>query len=340
MATSIAQQEALFRQCIDKNEIDRAVSVLCNMAVDCARGGQFDKADAYRDLLYEVDSDALVAIMKVNEIIETEKRRAKHPSPRHSWPDFFKILSKDEAKAFFNALEQKTVQDDTFVLRQGKPNDRLYLVENGLLKMIFQNRDQEGLIHQLRHGDIFGADTFFSVNVCTSSVVSMTTAHLKYLDRHRLDHLEQTFPVIAQSLERICGSSKPISDLLKEKQMDRRASKRIHLNQKVAVQILTEESRHPMQRTLYAELWDISKHGLCFHLESKNTAAIRRLIGRSLGVRINLEVDDQFKAAAVTGSVQGVQNHHRHHFSVHMKLNPPFSDGAMATLERVAGLKQ
>ena len=135
-------------------------------------------------------------------------------------------------------------------------------------------------------------------------------------------------------------AGKPIADHLREKQIDRRASRRIHLNRKVAVQILTEESRHPMQRTFYADLWDISKNGLCFHLLSKNKESIRRLIGRSLGIRIKLELEGQFKVAAVTGMVQGVQNHHSHRYSVHMKLNPPFSDAALTTLERVAALRQ
>jgi len=340
MEANLAKQKALLKQYISNHEVDKAVTVLCRMAVRCAQQGNFDQADSYRDLLYEVDNSALVAIMKVNEFIELEKRRFRNTNFKHSWPDFFKKLSAEEAKAFFYALQTVEFQDDFTILKQGKPNERLYLVDSGQLKVIFKSRGQEVLIHQLARGNIFGEDTFFSVNVCTASVISLSTVHLKYLDQHHLRRLEENFPVIADSLAHICSGGRRIYDYLKAKELDRRTAKRIHLKRKIAVQLLTAESRHPMQRTLQADLWDVSKHGLCFHMESKNREFVRRLIGRSMGVRIKLEVDGRPKVAAVTGMVQGVQNQGRKNFSIHMKLNPPFSHAAMATIERIAAMRK
>jgi CRP-like cAMP-binding protein len=339
MVTSLVQQKDQIKYLIENHEIDKAVTLLCRLAVTSAQNGQFDHAEAYRDLLYEVDSTALVAIMKINESIEDAKRHAIQPQLKHVWPDFFKQLSSDEVNAFFHALQQARFDDDHTVLKQGNSNDRLYLVDRGVLKVVFKDRGQEVLIHQIGRGNVFGEDTFFSVNVCTTSVITLSTVHLQFLDHHRLKHLEETFPVMGSSLKHICASGK-LYDHLRAKKIDRRATQRIHLKSKVAVQLLTAESRHPMQRTLYADLWDVSKSGLCFHLHSKNKEAVRRLIGRSLGVRIKLEVDGQFKAAAVTGVVQGVQNHSEKQYSVHMQLNPPFSDAAMDTIQRIAAPNQ
>lgn len=338
MGVTLTQQRNMFENYIRNNEIDKAVTMLCKMAVTSAREGNFDQADTYRDLLYEVDDSALVAIMKVNEFIEGEKRRLRKSNLEYPWPDVFKQLSPEESKAFFHALQNTTLDDDHIVLQQGKPNDRLYLIDHGMLKVVFKGGHHETLIQHLGRGNIFGEDTFFSINVCTSSVVTLSTAHLKFLDHYRLKRLEENFPVIADSLARICRDSRQAYDYLQEKKIDRRAAKRIHLKCKVAVQLLTAESRHPMQRTLTADLWDVSKHGLCFHMASKNQEEIRRLLGRSLGVRIKLDVDGQPKVAVVTGVVQGVQNHDVQHYSVHMQLNPPFSDAALATIERIAAL--
>jgi CRP-like cAMP-binding protein len=340
MTISLAQRKALLKRYASKNEIDKAVTLLCKMAVASAKKGKFDIAEAYRDLLYEMDSNALVAIMKVNEFIETEKKHAKNIGLQHAWPEFFNKLSRDEANAFFHALQPMELEDDYTMLGQGKPNDRLYLVEQGKLKVVFESDNREVLIHQLGRGNVFGEDTFFSVNVCTASVVTLSSVQLKYLDQVHLKRIEQTFPVISDSLQRICAAGKQTYDYLKEKRLDRRAAKRIHLESKIAVQLLTAESSHPMQCTFHADLWDVSKYGLCFHLQSKNREFVRRMIGRSLGIRLKLEINGRFKTAAVTGIVHGVQNHDHQHYSVHVKLNPPFSDMALNTIERIAALRR
>jgi CRP/FNR family transcriptional regulator, cyclic AMP receptor protein len=336
MITSLAQGKALIHRYIDANETDKAVTTLCRMAVACARKAKFPQAEAFRDLLYEVDSTALVAIMKVNEFIENEKRKRHKPNIRRLWPSFFKNLPGDEAEAFLLALQVLELTDDAMVLEQSHSNDRLYLINQGRLKVVFENRGREMLIRHLDKGQLFGEDTFFSVNVCTASVVTMSPVHLSYLDQPRFKRLLEKYPAFEGRLLEICRSRKSTYDYLRELNIDRRATRRIHLQSKVMVQLLTGESQRPMQRTLSADLWDVSKNGLCFYISSKNREAVRRLIGRTLGVRIKLNVEDKPRLAAVTGEVQGVQQHPLNQYSVHMKLNPPFSDKAMAIIRQIS----
>ena len=63
---------------------------------------------------------------------------------------------------------------------------------------------------------------------------------------------------------------------------------------------------------------------------------MRRLIGKTLGMRLNLSTGNQQKEVALTGIVQGVQNHPLDEYSVHVKLNRQFSDSAIHTLNRLA----
>lgn len=336
MVPSLAEGKALIHQYIDANETDRAVTMLCRMAVACAQKAKFPLAEAYRDLLYEVDCTALVAIMKVNEYIENEKRKRKRPNAKRLWPVFTKKLSGAEAEDFFLALQVLELSDDTRVLEQGRPNNCLYLVNQGHLKVVFENKDQEVLIRHLSKGQLFGEDTFFSVNVCTASVVTMSPVYLSYLDHQHLVHLQEKHPDLEHRLQEICCSGNHAYDYLRKLNFDRRATRRIHLRSKILVQLLTAETQRPMQCTETAELWDVSQYGLCFYMTSKSREAVQRLIGRTLGVRIKFDTEEIPKLAAVTGEVQGVAQHPMDLYSVHMKLNPPFSDEAMEMIKKIA----
>jgi CRP-like cAMP-binding protein len=336
MIASLEQGKALIHQYIDANETDRAVTMLCRLAVACAKKAKFPQAEAYRDLLYEVDCTALVAIMKVNEYIENEKRKRKRPNVRRLWPLFTKNLPAEETDDFLLALQALEMGDDTRVLEQGRPNDCLYLINHGRLKVVFENKDREVLIRHLTRGQFFGEDTFFSVNVCTASVVTMSPVYLSYLDHRHLVGLQKKHPDFEHRLQELCSSGNRTYDYLRKLNFDRRATRRIHLRSKILVQLLTAETQRPMQCTEAAELWDVSQNGLCFYMTSKSREAVQRLIGRTLGVRIKLDVENMPKLAAVTGEVQGVQQHPMDQYSVHMKLNPPFSDAAMETIKKIA----
>jgi CRP-like cAMP-binding protein len=252
------------------------------------------------------------------------------------WHKFFEELATEEVNAFFMSLKNVTVEPDEVVLEQGKPNEQLFLINRGRLKIIYNNGDRELLIHQLESGDIFGDDTFFSVNVCTTSVVALSSCRLSYFDRAELENLKKNYPFLGTNLEKICATGIRIYDRIRQRGIERRAHRRINLQANVRVQVLTPNSSNALQRAFAAELWDISKNGLSFYLQSKSRETVKKLIGRTLGVAILLKTGATRKELSLTGVVHGVQGHPLDEYSVHLKLNREISDNDLKKLNFLA----
>lgn len=336
MSTSLETEQARLKQLLQEGQTQEAVKLLSQMAVFCARHQDFERADGFRDQLYEVDSMALKAIVAVNEVIEAEKAKALTPDRRMLWARFFNELSIEEANAFFFALKDQTLEGEQLVLAQGKPNDRLYLINQGRLKITHEHESRQALIHTIGPGEIIGEDTFFSVNVCTATVTTLSKSKLSYLEREKLDGIRIQYPQLESQLQKICGTGRRIFDWLRQKGIDRRAYRRVNLNTKITFQVLTPDDPSTLQRSVIAELWDISKCGLSFYFQSKSPEAVRRLVGRTLGVNFALAVGGQQKEISLTGVVHGVQNHPLDEYSVHLQLRRNFSDEAIKTIFRLA----
>ena len=336
MSTTIAEQEARLNRFIENGQTEQAVKLLSTLVDICARNQEFERAESYRDQLYEVDSMALSDIVRMNQIIEAEKGKALTPGRRRLWARFFEELPADEANAFFFALKEKRIPEDSALLKQGERNDCLYLVEKGRLKVVHEREDKQQLIQTIGSGDVVGEDTFFSINVCTASVSTLTDTKLCFIERERLEGIMIQYPQIEQRLRKICGTGSRIYTWLRKKGMDRRSYKRINLSTPVKFQVLDSGQGKSMSRPVSGELWDISKCGLSFYFQSKNRQAVRRLVGRSIGVRFKLMVGGKRKEAALTGIVQGVQSHPLDEYSVHIHLRKKFSEEAMRTIHRFA----
>jgi hypothetical protein len=336
MEETIAEKDAQLNLLLQAGKTEAAVALITQLATLCARHNDFERADAYRDQLYEIDSMALSAIVSINETIEAEKAKALTPDRRRLWAKFFDGLTHQETNAFFFALKELTFESETTLLKQGEPNDRLYLISQGQLKMVHDRQDKQVLIHTLGPGDIVGEETFFSINVCTVSVVTLSKVRVSYLERAKLDNLKSKLPTLEQSLIKICGSERKIFEWVRQKGLERRAHKRINLNTKIWFQVLSSDGNPAMQHPVVAELWDISKSGLSFYFGSKNKQAVSRLVGRTLGVRFVLTLGDKQKEVALTGVVQGVRDHPLDEYSVHIKLRRNFSDEAIKAIYRVS----
>ena len=335
-----AKNFSLIDKYIDSDQNEKAVDLLYKLAIQSAKNKDFINAEAYRDRLYEVDSMALTRIVEVNEVIEAEKSRALTPDIRRMWGPFFKGLTTEEAGNFFFALREQHFDSEQIILKQGQVNDRLYLVHQGNLKVVYQDKEKEMLIQRLGSGDIFGQDTFFSVNVCTATVKTLSAVKLSYLERKTLENLKSALEFLESNLKKVCLSGESMFDMLRKRGIDRRSYRRINLQTKVTAQLLTSDSKAIMRRPLTAELWDISKIGLSFYFQSKNREAVRRLVGRTLGVSFSLLVGDRYKDVNVTGVVQGVDSHPLEEYSVHLRLNRNFSDRAIQTIQSIAAEKR
>ncbi len=336
MAPSLSAIEAKVEQYIHDGRNEKAVELLYQLAIASAKKGLFHKSEAYRDRLYEVDSFALSRIVSVNETIEKQKSRWLPPDFRILWAPFFKKLSEEEANAFFFSLKKVKVDSEEIILSQGRKNDRLFLVQQGQLKAVYIDKEKELLLRKLDSGDIFGEDTFFSVNVCTATIITQTPVRMSFLKYADLEQLQKKHESLRSNLKKVCTSGRSLTDIIRKKGIDRRSSKRYNLRCKIWFQLLESNNPKALNRSVVAEMWDISKRGLSFYFQSKNREAVRNLIGRPLGLKFNLNINGADKTVATTGIVQGVESHPLEEYSVHLQLNRPFTNEAMKAIARLA----
>lgn len=326
---------ALVDQYIDHNRTDDALKLLCKTAIGYAKNQRFDEAETCRDRLYDVDSTALSAIIKVNEIIENEKSRSIAPEFRQTWAPIFECLTTEEANALHSELKPVHLAPDHAVIAQGRANHRIFFVNSGRLKMFCRIGDKDILIKRLGMGAIFGHETFFSINLCTHSVTTLSRVELSYLEKKRLVALQAKFPHLCSNLETIiCGLNQTAYDCLNLKGIERRNYQRYRISTRVRAQLLTSDTDKTTGMPINGEMWDISKNGLSFYYRSKNEKSVQRLLGRSISVRFCL--NGGTKLLVVTGVVHGVQSHPLDKYSVHLKLNRRFSDAAIKTISKIA----
>lgn len=333
MNIEIRDPEARVEQYLTAGQNDKAFALLYKLAVVSAKKRNFAASETFRDRLYEIDSMALSKIVEVNEIIEAEKDKAVTTDDRNLWTPLFEGLSAVQANDLFLSLKKETIEGGTLILEQGRTNDRLFFVDQGQVSMFYSDHEKEFLIARMGSGDTFGEDTFFSVNVCTASVKTLTRTHLRYIDKTALDKLKATHGSLESTLKKVCLSGRSIFNRLRQKGIDRRSFKRINLNTKISFQLLAS---NVSQRSVKAELWDISKGGLSFYFQSKNPRAVQSLIGQNIGVRFNLNVNGNTKAVALSGVVHGVQSHPLDEYSVHLKFNRQLSDTTIKAIDRIS----
>ncbi len=329
--------QALVDQYIDDNRACDAFELLCRTAIGLARHQRFDEAETCRDRLYEVNGSAISAIIKVNEIIENEKSRSMAPELRQIWAPIFNRLTIEEANALHLALKPVHLGPDCAVIEQGKANDRLFLVNSGRLKMSCRIGGNDLLIKTMGIGTCFGQETFFSINVCTHSVRTLSYVELSCLEKKRLVSLQTKFPLLYSNLENIiCDLSRTAYDSLYIKGIERRNGKRYRLSTRIMAHLLTSNADPITGMPINGDMWDISKNGLSFYYKSKHMKSVQRLLGRAMCVRFHLKGCGRSKPIVVKGIVRGVQNHPLDNYSVHLKLTPGFSDTAIKTISKIA----
>ena len=108
----------------------------------------------------------------------------------------------DEALQLLLAeLESITVQEETIVVRQGDPPERLYIVEEGRLRVHNVHNGRGRDVGFLRKGDYFGEAALFAGEPQPASVESVTPCRLLALSRDTFQQLVDTYPAFRDEMQ-------------------------------------------------------------------------------------------------------------------------------------------
>ncbi len=326
MQNDLSRQEDQIEEHIQKGNTAAAVKGLYELIVISAKDKDFKKAEALLERLYNTDSMALTEIINANEIIEREKAGAISVDHRRTWSKLYEGLSTEDAGELFHAMHEQTFDGGQTVYHQGDLNNRLYFVNRGQLKIIHQSDDKEILINSLTEGSVFGEDSFFSINVCTTSVVTMTAVSLSYLERNVVESWQTDHPILESQLREYCLSGDPIEAVLKRKGLDRRVYERLTISSKVSAQVISSDTNQPLSRPFSGILTDISRGGSCFFIHTRNRKTVKTLIGRKLKVGLQVPTKQGTKKVKLVGLVQGAQWHPIDKYSIHLEFAAPLQD--------------
>ncbi|MEZ4526844.1 MAG: cyclic nucleotide-binding domain-containing protein [Desulfobacterales bacterium] len=315
-----SKQEKLIEQYVTQNKTEEAVKLLFDLIVKYAKAKDFTKAESLREKLFEIDSMALTEIIKSAEIIEEEKSEAVDSNHMEVWKELYDKLSTEETNILYFSLKKKTFYTDEAVFEQGKKNDKLWFVDRGQLKLVYGQDGTEKLINKIGPAAIAGADTFFSISVCTTSLIAMSHAEVNYLDRETFSKLREDQPSLASRLEAYCAKQAKDVELLREKGINRRSHKRMRISGPILFQVLNAAGK-PIGKAFRGELSDISRGGLSFFITTSNRKNALMLLGRKMNVRFRIPMKQSKVETKQTGTITGVINHMFTDYSIHMKFD-------------------
>lgn len=303
---------------IDQDQKEKALKLIFEMIVNYANAKQFDKADKLREMLLELYPLALNEIINSAEIIEVEKSKAIDLNHKKIWAALYDGFTDEEANAFYFALKKVRIMPDKILIQQGKLNNRLFFIDQGILKVVYSKDNHESFLKNITSGETSGWHTFFSISVATASVISIKQVKLHYLGREKYSKLVEKFAGFERKLEHFCRKlvKESIEDILKKKKIERRYQNRYKTLGKVAVYMLDSKGQ-PAKTPFYGVLEDLSEGGLSFSMKGSNRGylgrvALLKMISDKTGVKV-----------AKKGIVLSVYDQLFNNYSISVKFSKP-----------------
>lgn len=310
-----------------------AVELIFSLIGKYARAKNFPAAYALREKLFKVDAMALVEIIKSAEIIEDEKRGAIEKRHLEIWNKLYGTLMPEEANTLYFKLREATYDTGATVFRQGLKNRRLYFIDRGELKLVWRKDAAERLIRSLGPGTLAGGDTFFSVSVCTTSLVTLSRSTLRCLDYDHFAEWRRSMPSLAAKLENYFSKTTKDHELLEEQDINRRQHTRIKIGGILQFHILNSAG-DPIPDTFKGNLSDISLGGISFFIKITNPKIPQILLGRKIRVEFSISTASSGIDIVETGVVIGVIDHLLNNYSIHLRFERELPE----TLLQEAGL--
>jgi CRP-like cAMP-binding protein len=296
------------------------VESLFKMIVQSAREKDFKKAEQLRERMLEIDPMALDEIISSAEIIEEEKSQALDPIHMQIWSKLYDMLDTEEKNELYYALQDAVLEINQPVFMQGKLDTNLYFINQGQLKMIYQDKAGDVLLYSLGPGQLAGQESFFSNTVCTTSLVTLSNVNLKYLEKRALLKWKSEFPGLEQKLIDFCAAFPNPTTLLQSKKMDRRGLKRVKISGKGLIKLLNRAGE-PIGKSFKGHLSDISVGGLSFEIRISKEETARLLLGRRINIAFNYSKGMRNTSIDQNGIIVGVYPFPFEDYSIHVKFD-------------------
>lgn len=328
--TDVEKMEKMMEEFAAQGRTADALKLAFNLIIQYAQRKNFLKAEALRDRLYDIDPMALNEIIKSAEIIENEKSGSIDENHKVVWVRLYETLNTEEANALYYALKsnERMYEPDEAVFRQGDKDSQLYFISGGQAKLFYTQSQAERLITTLSGGSVAGAESFFNISVCTTSLVTLSRVRINFLTPDVYARWQTELPTLATKLRHFCDLQSSAVNMMKEKGINRREHQRFKVEIPMKYQIL-KFSGEPLGREFKGDMSDISLGGLSFFIKTANKQQALLLLGRRLKVRFGSIATETERSGIITGVI----NHLFSDYSIHMKFDKPVTRAAIGQLE-------
>lgn len=324
---SLEEMEQQANQLIERGETDLAIRQIYDLVLAWAKKKDFKKANAWREKLIEINPMALAEILNSGEVIESERTKVIDFYHQKIWANLYVSLTQEEGNAIYLKLKQKELPPGEVLIQQGKINNTLFFVDSGLLKTFFSQGGKEIFLNEVGQGYTAGRDTFFSISICTSTVVTVSPVKLMILDRPGLLEVEKEFSGFTKKLEGFCSrlEANNYKTILKNKTLERRQHQRHKLAAKITVQIY-DKKKNPVGRAFTGRLDDISVGGASFFIQSSNKDVGRTLLGRLISLSLQDEKGPEVK---FNGFIIGARFDDRSGYTINHRFLKPYDESKL-----------
>lgn len=330
--SDIKAQEARVDQYVSENRTDEAVKLLLELILAHVEQKEFEKAEALRDKLYEVDPMALTEIVRAGDAIDEAKNQDLDPEHREVWSDLYDRLNLNEGNALYYGMKNVSFKTGEVIIEQGQISKRLFFINKGEVKAIFSGekttdivdtRPSDILLKVLKEGDFFGNDQFFSATVSTYSLIAQSSVRVSCLESAITKKWKTEAPALESRLFDYCRKNDKIKIALEQKGMERREYERIKLPVKLLFQLLDVTGKK-IEKYYKGEISDISEGGLSFFIKTSRAETVRILLGRRLFVSFQVRLKNgECCVVEKDGQVTAVQSQAFDDFSIHLKFDNP-----------------
>lgn len=328
--TPLQEMEQNAKELIRLEQNEQAVKALYELVIAYAKAKDFGKANAWREKMIELDPMALTEIVNSAEVIDAEMAEGIDDTHKKTWENLYEALSREEGNAFYFNLKQLELAPGKIIIQQGSLNHKLFLIDQGQLKIFHGQGDKEFFLKELQTGETAGQDTFFPISICTTTVMTVSAVKLRCLDRSDMQKIEEDFTGFEQRLLDYCSGAeeKSAEEILKDKEMERRQLERFKVSGKTTTQIIDKKGA-AMGKPFNGVLDDVSVGGACFFIKCSQRKTARMLLGRTATLAIEFKKDQR---AAFSGNIVGVEFHLFSDYALHFRFSKPYREEDLRNL--------
>ncbi|WP_417909128.1 cyclic nucleotide-binding domain-containing protein [Candidatus Electronema sp. PJ] len=280
-----------------------AARQLFELITECVQEGDLMNAERLRERFSEINPNAIAEIVQSAELIQEAKSGVQVRGYLDIWSNLLHELTSEEFSAIYHELENRTLEPEEILIRQGERNDELFFINHGTLRVFYKKNDRKIYIKSLSDGDLAG-ENFFSTSVWTVSMSAVTESRISILKRACFERWKEAFPGLEEKLHQFYNRTNNIRDLLQRKGLNRRNYDRYSLSRKVDFQVIDTPGK-PIGQKFKGKLADVSRGGLSMIFRMAQQKHIRVLLGRNM--QITIPVVGSLSELNVQGQVQSIQ---------------------------------